>query len=140
MKGLVIEAFSPGHSEQAVDLWERCGLERPGNDSRAMIEEKLRFQPDLFLAATMDGRLVATVMAGYEGRRGWINLLAVEPDFRRQGIARAMMDEAEARLRALGCPKINLQVRESNSEAIGFYERIGYSTDHVRSFGKRLEH
>ena len=114
-------------------------MERPGNDSRAMIEEKLRFQPDLFLAATMDGRLVATVMAGYEGRRGWINLLAVDAAYRRRGIARAMMDEAEARLRALGCPKINLQVRESNAEAIGFHNRIGYATDHVRSFGKRLE-
>jgi ribosomal protein S18 acetylase RimI-like enzyme len=88
----------------------------------------------------MAGAVIATVMVGYEGHRGWINYLAVAPEHRRAGIGRRMMAEAEQRLRDLGCPKINLQVRTSNAEAIGFYERLGYSLDDVVSMGKRLEH
>ena len=79
-------------------------------------------------------------MAGYEGHRGWINYLAVSPQHRRQGIAAMMMNQADSRLRAAGCPKINLQIRESNTEVIQFYKSIGYAKDPVVSMGKRLEH
>jgi ribosomal protein S18 acetylase RimI-like enzyme len=77
-------------------------------------------------------------MAGYEGHRGWINYLAVSPHHRRQRIGRRIMEEAEKRLKAAGCPKINLQVRETNRSVIQFYERIGYTRDPVASMGKRL--
>lgn len=100
---------------------------------------KLRTQPDLFLVAIEDGRVIGTIMAGYEGHRGWINYLAVDPGFRRQGLGQNLMTEAEDRLSKLGCPKVNLQVRIDNEEALEFYERIGYSRDDVISFGKRLE-
>ncbi len=78
-------------------------------------------------------------MAGYEGHRGWVNYLAVDPQRRRQGLARALMSEAERRLRELGCAKINLQIRRENLDAISFYERIGFTEDAVVSLGKRLE-
>lgn len=77
-------------------------------------------------------------MAGFEGHRGWINYLAVDPEFQRQGLGRKMMNEAERLLQDFGCPKINLQIREDNLEAIKFYECIGFSEDKVVSFGKRL--
>jgi len=77
-------------------------------------------------------------MAGYEGHRGWLNYLAVAPEHRRGGFGKMMVDEAERRLRALGCPKINLQVRTTNREAIAFYERLGFAVDDVMSMGKRL--
>ena len=77
-------------------------------------------------------------MGGYEGHRGWINLLAVDPDMRRRGLGRMMMERIEEGLSAMGCPKINLQIRESNFDVIRFYEKIGYSSDHVIGFGKRL--
>ncbi len=77
-------------------------------------------------------------MAGFEGHRGWINYLAVSPDLQRQGIARKMMDEAEIKLSSLGCPKINLQIRSTNTQVIDFYKSIGYSDDEVLSMGKRL--
>ena len=77
-------------------------------------------------------------MTGYEGHRGWINYLAVSPDIQRQGIARQMMKEAENKLSALGCPKINLQIRSSNIQVINFYKRMGYTDDEVLSMGKRL--
>ncbi len=83
--------------------------------------------------------IVATAMADYEGHRGWINYLAVSPDFRRRGFGRRVMAEAEARSSALGCPKINVQIRASNKSVIAFYQRIVFSTDEVVSMGKRLQ-
>ena len=86
----------------------------------------------------IDNSIVATVMEGYEGHRGWINYLAISPVIQRQGIAREMMEDAENKLSALGCPKINLQIRSTNTQVINFYKRIGYTDDEVLSMGKRL--
>ena len=93
----------------------------------------------MFLVGTLGSRLVAAVMAGYDGHRGWINYLAVAPDCREMGIGRRLMNEAESMLRDLGCPKVNLQVRSSNVGTVEFYRNIGYSVDDVVSMGKRLE-
>ena len=136
---LQIRPFAEGDEAQVVDLWARCGLLRPWNDPRKDIARKLRVQRDLFLVGVDGDRIAGTVMAGYEGHRGWINYLAVDPDRRRQGFARALMGAAEERLRALGCAKINLQIRQDNSEAIAFYRRIGFAEDASVSMGKRLE-
>jgi len=111
----------------------------PWNDPHKDIQRKLKVQSDLFLVALLETRLVATVMAGYDGHRGWINYLAVAVDLRRSGIGRRLMKEVEPRLKALGCPKINLQVRTSNTGVIAFYQSIGYAMDDVVSLGKRLE-
>ena len=133
-----IRTFESPDEEAVVDLWHQCGLVVPWNDPHQDIATKMRFQPKLFLVGTIDGRLVATVMAGYEGHRAWINYLAVSPDYQRQGIGRRMMEETEARLREIGCPKINLQVRTSNQSVIAFYEHLGFSDDRVIGLGKRL--
>lgn len=135
-----IRAFEAADEEEVIALWSRCGLLRPWNDPRKDIARKQSVQRNLFLVAIVDGAIAATLMAGYEGHRGWINYLAVDPTLRRRGIGRALMAEAELRLRQLGCPKINLQIRRDNREAIAFYERIGFREDPVVSFGKRLEH
>ena len=142
---LEIRPFEVGDEAQVVDLWQRCGLVRAWNDPRKDIARKLRVQRDLFLVGVdgdrgrRDDRIVGTVMAGYEGHRGWINYLAVDPDCRRQGFARVLMGAAEDRLRALGCAKINLQIRQDNRDAIAFYRRIGFAEDASISMGKRLE-
>ncbi len=135
-----IRAFAPGDEDAVVALWERCGLLRPWNDPRKDIRRKRSVRPDLFLVGMLDGRLVAAVMAGYDGHRGWLNYLAVEPALQRQGLGRAIVSEAERLLQAAGCPKINLQVRTSNRDVIEFYRRLGYEVDDVVSMGKRLEH
>jgi len=136
---MLIRPFDAADEAAVVALWQRCGLTRPWNDPHKDIRRKLAVRPDLFLVAKTDGAVVGTVMVGYDGHRGWINYLGVDPACRRRGIGRALMDEAERLLRVEGCPKINLQVRTSNSEAIEFYRRIGYAMDDVVSFGKRLE-
>jgi ribosomal protein S18 acetylase RimI-like enzyme len=134
-----IRPFDPADEEAVVALWGRCGLTRSWNDPRKDIRRKLAVRPDLFLVAELDGAVVGTVMAGYDGHRGWINYLGIDPACERRGIGRALMDEAERLLRASGCPKINLQVRTTNTAAIEFYRQIGFDMDDVVSFGKRLE-
>ena len=135
---MLIRPFSPVDEPEVIDLWIRCGLTRPWNNPHADIERKLAVDPDLFLVGEIDGAIVATVMGGYEGHRGWINYLAVDPVMQRRGLGRQMMGAIEPLLLARGCPKINLQVRDTNQEALGFYRAIGYAVDPVISFGKRL--
>jgi ribosomal protein S18 acetylase RimI-like enzyme len=134
-----IRSFMRSDQERVVALWDRCGLLRPWNDPRKDIARKLEVQADLFLVGEVDGRVVAAVMAGYDGHRGWVNYLAVEPDLQRSGLGRAMMAEAERRLRELGCPKVNLQIRRGNQGVADFYRRLGYAEDDLISMGKRLE-
>jgi len=133
-----LRGFAAGDEAAVVELWQRCGLTRPWNDPHKDIERKLRLQADMFLVAEDGGRIVGTVMAGYEGHRGWVNYLAVDPGCRRRGVGRSLMAEAERRLLAAGCPKINLQVRAGNDEALAFYRRLGYATEELVSMGKRL--
>jgi ribosomal protein S18 acetylase RimI-like enzyme len=134
-----IRTYEPRDESAVVALWGRCGLLRPWNDPLKDIRRKLEVRPDLFLVGEFDGAMVATVMAGYDGHRGWINYLAVSPDHRREGFGRKIMQAAEERLRREGCPKINLQVRSCNKDVIDFYQRIGFQQDDVVSLGKRLK-
>jgi ribosomal protein S18 acetylase RimI-like enzyme len=135
---LVIRSYEPRDEEQVIDLWFRCDLVVPWNNPRQDIERKTKVNPELFLVGEVGGRVVATCMVGYEGHRGWINYLATDPELRRKGIAARMMEEAEKGLVAIGCPKINLQVRAGNEAAVKFYEAIGYKMDDIRNMGKRL--
>lgn len=120
-------------------LWYECGLVVPQNDPKKDIARKLRVRPDLFVIGEISGAVMGSCMVGYEGHRGWINYLAVHPDHQRRGHATLLMKEAERLLRAEGCPKINLQVRSTNSAVMAFYESLGFSDDRVTSFGFRLE-
>ena len=137
---MLIHPFRPADESAVVALWARCGLTRPWNDPHKDIARKLAVRPDLFLVAEVDGAVIGTVMVGYDGHRGWINYLGVDPDCRRRGVGRALMAEAERLLRLEGCPKINLQVRTRNTEVIEFYRRVGFVVDDVVSMGRRLEH
>ena len=134
----MVRSYEDSDREAIIQLWRDCGLGVPWNDPEKDVQRKLGVQRELFLVGLLDDQPMAAVMAGYEGHRGWINYLAVAPDHQRSGFGRRMMEEAEARLRALGCPKINLQIRRSNAEAIAFYERLGFAEDDVVSMGKRL--
>jgi ribosomal protein S18 acetylase RimI-like enzyme len=139
-EAMQIRPFELGDEDAVVSLWRRCGLVRPWNDPRKDIRRKLRVRPDLFLVGVLDGQVMATAMAGYEGHRGWLNYVAVAPEHQRLGLGRAIVKEAERLLREAGCPKINLQVRTANHSVIEFYRRLGYAVDEVVSMGKRLEH
>lgn len=136
---LAIRPYAPADQAAVLTLWKICQLVVAANDPLADIRTKLQFQPDLFLVAVLREGLVGTVMAGYEGHRGWINYLAVDPAHRRLGIGRRLVHAAESELRALGCPKINLQVRRGNTGVSAFYDALGFQEDAVLSLGKRLK-
>ena len=138
VKNVNIRPYRARDQTAVVNLWERCGLVVPHNDPLRDIESKQQVNPEWFLVGELAGQVVATCMVGYEGHRGWINYLAVSPDCRRSCIATQMMQRAEEILSDVGCPKINLQIRESNRDVMAFYKHLGYANDRVVSLGKRL--
>ena len=133
-----IRPFLDADEPAVIALWEVAGLTRSWNDPRKDIERKRSVRREWFLVGTHDDAVMASIMIGYDGHRGWINYLAVSPDQRQRGHARTLMREAERLLAAAGCPKVNLQIRTSNSSVIEFYKAIGYAQDDVVSFGRRL--
>ena len=135
---MIIRAYELNDEPAVIALWQECGLTRPWNDPHRDIARKLTEQPELFLVGTYEGALVSTAMVGFDGHRGWVYYLAVALKHRGQSFGRMLMQEAERLLIERGCPKLNLQVRSSNTDAVEFYRKLGYTQDEVVSFGRRL--
>lgn len=133
-----IREFRIEDKKHILSLWEECGLIVPWNNPEQDIERKMKVDPDLFLVGEEHGQIVAAVMGGYEGHRGWINYLAIGKAFRKKGYGKEMMAAVEKKLKDRGCPKICLQVRATNRDVIAFYRAIGYADDQVLGLGKRL--
>jgi ribosomal protein S18 acetylase RimI-like enzyme len=125
--------------ESVVALWERCGLTRVWNDPRADFRMALQTQTATILLGRDGAALIASVMVGFDGHRGWIYYLAVDPPRQRAGHGRAMMAAAEAWLKERGAPKLQLMVRDGNDAALGFYERLGLERQATVVLGKRLD-
>ncbi|MEX3979455.1 GNAT family acetyltransferase [Paraburkholderia sp. EG287A] len=145
---VTIRVFSEADTEAVIALWlqafpEYNDASRPHRNPRLSIANKLGTQPELFFVAVrdggdIDGALVGTAMAGYDGHRGWLYSVAVAPEARRHGLGTRLVRHAENALAALGCLKLNLQVLTDKAEVLAFYERLGYRADAVVSLGKRL--
>ena len=134
-----IESYRDAHFSGVGALWKDAFPDDPPrNRAAAAIPEKLAVQPDLLLVAVDGDRVVGTAMAGYDGHRGWLYSIAVRPSHRRRGIGALLVGEAEARLRDLGCRKVNLQVRASNAAVVDFYRSLGFEIEERVSMGKRL--
>lgn len=138
VEGLRIRPAAPADTDAIVELWRGAGLLAPHNDPLSDIATKRAQQPESFLVAERRAELVGVCMGGHDGHRGWLNYLAVEGGQRRAGVGRALVDAVEARLRAAGCPKVNLQVRADNALVAGFYEQLGYAVEERLNMGKRL--
>ena len=136
--GFHVRPYAPDDLREVIGLWATCGLVVPWNDPQRDIQRKLDVDSAGFLVGEIDTRVVASVMAGYEGHRGWLNYLAVDPGFRGKGLGRNMVQAAEALLLGRGCPKVNLQIRASNIAVADFYRRLGYRADAAVGLGKRL--
>lgn len=136
-----IRSYFETDRQAVISLWEACALTRSWNDPNRDITRKMALDDDLFLVGVTSAQpqvLIATAMVGYDGHRGWVNYLAVSPDQQGKGYGRALMVIAEQRLLAIGCPKLNLQVRTGNESVLRFYAALGYSVDDAVSLGKRL--
>ena len=137
---LVIRSYEARDESGVSALWRDVFRDDPPwNEPELVIRRKLSVQPELFLVGELERVVVGTVLAGFDGFRGWIYHLAVAPAHRHKGFGRALMSEAELRLRHLGCPKVNLQVRTTNPRVIRFYEDLGYQIEARVSLGTRLE-
>ena len=136
---MIVSEVVDNDSDALVALWARCDLTRPWNDPRADLARARTTPTSTVLVGHAEGLLVASVMVGYDGHRGWIYYLAVAPEVRRNGLGRQMMQEAETWLRARDAPKLQLMVRNANTATIGFYERLGLERQDVVTLGKRLD-
>jgi ribosomal protein S18 acetylase RimI-like enzyme len=134
-----IRKAAPADSSAVADLWHRCGLTRPWNDAQADFRRAVDGPASAVLLLDGTAEPAASVMVGFDGHRGWIYYLAVDPTLRRQGLGRRMMAAAEDWLRGRGAPKIQLMVREDNAAAIGFYQALGLSRQKVVTLGRFLE-
>jgi len=136
---MIVSEITDGDVEAVVGLWRRCDLTRPWNPPHADLAQARVTPTSTVLVGKIGGVLVASVMVGYDGHRGWVYYLAVAPEAQRGGLGRRMMQAAEAWLRERGAPKIQLMVRNTNTAAIGFYERLGLERQDVVTLGKRLD-
>lgn len=133
-----IRPFELADTEAVVSLWQESGLTRSWNDPYQDINRKLTVQPELFLVAAEGAALVGTVMAGYDGHRGWLYYLASAPERRGEGIGRQLVEHAEELLTEMGCPKVQLMVRTENVEVHDFYASLGFEPFETWNTGKRL--
>ena len=141
-KQIKLRPFDKGDSDKVIALWEKAGLLRPWNDPQKDITRKLQEMAvnsySWFWVAETGGVIIAAAMAGYDGHRGSVNYLGVDPDVQQSGIGRVIMQRIEADLIAAGCPKLNLQVRSDNVDVLAFYDRLDYQRDATLSLSKRL--
>jgi len=133
-----IRTFKESDRAAVIELWAACDLTRPWNDPNKDIDRKVDFQPDLFFVGLLDSKLIASAMAGYDGHRGSVFYLAIHPDFQGKGYGQILMTHIENTLVDLGCPKLNIVVRNTNDGVLTFYDSLEYVTDPVVSIGKRL--
>ena len=126
--------------ERVIELWNKVfPITSPHNDPLTSINRKLSIKDNLFFIAESDEKkVIGTIMAGYDGHRGWIYSLAVNPDYRKKRIGTLLLKHAEKELLKLDCPKINLQILPSNKEVISFYKKNGFSIEERISMGKKL--
>ena len=135
-----VRTYEEADEAAVAALWREVFPDEPAhNVPEEVIGRKLAVQRELFFVAVEGGEVVGTAMAGYDGHRGWVYAVAVKPSHRRRGIGAALMARVEDGLRAIGCPKLNLQVRGPNREAVAFYERLGYAVEERVSMGKLLD-
>ena len=138
MADLIVSDLREDEIDAAVGLWREVNLTRPWNDPHADARLALAGETSTILAGRLDGRLVATVMVGADGHRGWVYYLGVAPDCRGRHFGEAMMRAAEQWIIARGMPKLQLMVRHDNAAAIGFYEAIGYKQEAVVVLSRRF--
>ena len=141
MPSITIEPYDDrSHRGQVVALWEAVfGYETKHNSPNLVIDKKLAIEDGLFFVAVASVEVIGTIMAGYDGHRGWIYSVAVRPDHRKQGVGSNLVSRAERALTAKGCMKINLQIMQGNEAVAAFYASLGYSEEKRVSMGKRID-
>jgi len=134
----MIRTYTHSDEQDVTKLWKECHLLSPANNPKQDIQRKCNENPELFFVMEEKGRIIGSCLSGYDGHRGWIYYLAISPDHRKKGLGEKLVAHAEQALKKIGCPKIDLMVRDTNKGVIDFYHRIGYHDDPVVVLSKRL--
>jgi ribosomal protein S18 acetylase RimI-like enzyme len=124
-----IRDYKTNDYTRVLALWQNSGLIMSRSDSKESLQKQLKRDPDLFIVAEEDGRILGVVLGRWEGRRGWINRLAVAPEQRSKNLGSQMVKEVENRLKAKGCEKVNLLIDAGNAGVQDFYRKLGYNND-----------
>ncbi|PVB62836.1 GNAT family acetyltransferase [Labrenzia sp. 011] len=138
MPGALIVPFEERFRSEVIALWEKCGLTRPWNDPDKDIDRKLTDRNGAFPVLLLNGKVIGSVMVSYDGHRGSVYYLSVDPAHQSEGLGQMLMAHCEDFLLGLGCPKVNLFVRRGNEGVMRFYEKLGYAEDAAVPLGKRL--
>jgi ribosomal protein S18 acetylase RimI-like enzyme len=138
-ESLAVTPMADGDVATVVELWQRCGLTRPWNDPSADLAFARRGPNSAVLVGRRDGAIVATVMVGHDGHRGWFYYLGVDPPQQGRGFGRAMTQAGEAWLLARGVAKAQLMVRADNDRVRAFYQALGYGEQQRIIFAKWLD-
>jgi len=133
-----ISVFKDKYRSQVIDLWEQCNLIKYWNDPDKDIDRKLKVNDNLFLIVEFNKIIIGSAMAGYDGHRGSVYYLSIDPKYQNKGVGKILMKEIEKRLISIGCPKINIFIRNSNIEVKEFYQSINYEEQNSLVYGKRL--
>ena len=133
-----ITIFEDKHRTQVIDLWKKCNLIKSWNDPNKDIDRKLKVNDSLFLIVEFNKVIIGSAMIGYDGHRGSLYYLSVDPKHQNKGVGKMLMKEIEKRLIEVGCPKINIFIRNSNIEVKEFYQSIDYEKQNCIVYGKRL--
>ena len=135
-----VRVYQERDEPEVIKLWSLAFPDEPAwNESKSLIERKLQVQPELFFVAVEQGQVIGTTIAGFDGVRGWVHKVETHPDHLRKGVGKRLMRAAEQGLNALGCTKLNMQVREGNDGAVALYQSLGYDIEPRTSLGKHLD-
>ena len=133
----LIRRYQAGDHKALCQLWSEVFPDpSPHNAPEIILRDKLAVQPELLFVAEKNGVLLGSIIAGYDGHRGWLNLVSVHPSERGSGLGSRLVDHAIEQLRGIGCRKVNIQIREGNEAVIAFYSKLGFETEARVSMGK----
>ena len=138
MNNCKIKIFEEDYRDQILSLWQKCKLIKTWNDPNKDIDRKLKVKDDLFLVIEYNNLIIGSAMAGYDGHRGYVYYLAIDPIHQNKGFGKLLMDNIEKKLKEIGCPKINIFIRSSNINVKNFYKSIFYDEQDCLTYGKRL--
>lgn len=136
---MLIRHFNIEEKNEVIELWDKCGLLHPPNDPVKEIKIKTDFQPELFLVGEINNKIMATIMLGFEGRRGWINSLCVLPQYQSKGYGSELVKYGMQVLHNLGAPKINLLIRPTNTKVKAFYKKLGFEIEDAVLMSHRFQ-
>ena len=136
---LITRSFTESDRPGVIALWNEVFPDNsPWNIPDEDIDRKLKIQKELFIVAEYEGEIIGSAMAGFDGHRGWVYYVAVLKKYRKHGVGEALMNHVERELTKIGCTKLNLQVRSTNTDVIEFYKKLGYDIEDRVSMAKRL--